>query len=404
MIYTGCRLFVLWTCIITGLLASATEGLGQDVMYFSNGDSLPNARPTAIAAGNVTFTHTRNGVARAYTFSRSRVLAAFNNKGSFLILSELPTDAAVASEQLSQYLSAVPPEPEHDYLVRGTSPAILPVRISHESDSSVNYLSPDNQVASVKKSELVAILYQDGRHSLIGPRADAIAVLTSLHSTLVKMQQGTLPMLATMPQDTVLIKAVKQIVPDRVTTFSQPTRSDTLGSVGAVPDSQTVEREKYRAQSIQRVNQFISYLDIITDRNRSDTEKDKAIEQVKALFLPGAMIEVTLARRPGVRSYLVAQYLNQIRLVPYFTYQLNWVETQFINGLKRAPDGTYYGIIVGQQTFTGYGKNEQVVHSDFMTKQVRVKLSDPSKTINRQDDDATEQVLLNKVSIDVKQN
>jgi len=369
------------------------------VMYFSNGDSLANARPTAIEADRIMIAHTRNGFTRNYTFSRSRVLAAFNNKGSFLILSELPTDKARADEQLSQYLSVAPPEPEHDYLVRATPPAILPVQISYESDSTVNYLSSDNQVASVKKSELVAILYQDGRHSLIGPHADAIAVLASLHSTLVKMQQGTLAMVTTVPQDTVSIRAVKQIIPD----IAQPTRFDTLGQVGTVSDSQTVEREKYRVQSIQRVNQFIRYLDIITDRNQSDTEKDKAIEQVKALFLPGATIEVTLARRPGVRSYLVAQYLNQIRLVPYFTYQLNWVETQFINDLKKAHDGTYHGTIVGQQTFTGYGKDEQIIHSDFMAKQIRVKLSDQSKTIDRQDV-ATEEVLLNKVSIDVKQN
>ncbi|MDZ7898331.1 MAG: hypothetical protein U5N85_09965 [Arcicella sp.] len=55
---------------------------------------------------------------------------------------------------------------------------------------------------------------------------------------------------------------------------------------------------------------------------------------------------------------------------------MEWSEMQYVNNFHQEADGNYYGTIIGQQTFMGFGgKNgEDVIYSDRVKKSVKVKL------------------------------
>jgi hypothetical protein len=89
--------------------------------------------------------------------------------------------------------------------------------------------------------------------------------------------------------------------------------------------------------------------------------------------MPGATMEVTSKSQPGSRRYPIATYLNRLKLLPYSSTKIEWTEVDFIKELTQAADGNYYGIINGEQRFTGYGTNN-VLYDDIVGKTVRVKL------------------------------
>ena len=155
----------------------------------------------------------------------------------------------------------------------------------------------------------------------------------------------------------------------------------------------------YRAKAIQRVDEFVSYVNIITDKSLTGDEKDRAIEQALKLFMPGATIAITSVSKPSpVRTLDVKVYLTRLKLLPYTYTKVSWSEVQYVKELTQAPDGNYYGIITGQQTFTGYGKTDAITYSDVTQKNVRVKLQPYQKLIEGQNE-TNWQVLLGNVGV-----
>ena len=142
----------------------------------------------------------------------------------------------------------------------------------------------------------------------------------------------------------------------------------------------------YRAKALQRVDEFVSYLNVITNKSLSTVQKDEAIDQAVKLFMPAATIEVTSNSRPGSRRYPIRQYLSRLKLLPYSSAKIEWSEVQYIKEMSQAADGNYYGVITGQQTFVGYGnKGDNVLYSDVTPKRVRVKLERRQVTFNGAD-------------------
>ncbi|MBC7571347.1 MAG: hypothetical protein H7319_16685 [Spirosoma sp.] len=378
----------------------------QDVIYFENGDPLPNTRITSIDDTKVVLTVGRDGDLKEHQFGRSRILLAFTKTGNYLLVSELSTNVEQARQQLQTFLNAPPRADGNDYLIKAVPLTVIPAQISYESAEVVNYKTTAGTVASIGKGELIGILYRDGRHLLTVMAGEAAPLLMEIRASLTPQGKAAEPPAPVVP----FSQTTEKSPPSPALTEPATTGSLPEASVPSVktPSGRVIaltedEKENYRQQSLQRVEEFVAYISIITDKGRSNDEKDKAIGLAKKLFLPDATIEVTSANRVGSRQMPVGQYLNRLKLLPYTYTRIEWIQSRFVKDLTQSADGNYYGTIAGQQTFTGFGANGKVSYEDLTDKNVRVKLEARQTTIDGQEVDKW-RILLGNVSVAAEQN
>ncbi|QKZ12087.1 hypothetical protein [Spirosoma sp. KUDC1026] len=347
---------------------------GQDAIYTANGNKLENARLTDIADDRITFTVQQSDKLSTYSFQRQNILVAFR-KGNFLVINNLSTDPAQAKKELETFLTTTAWQ-DKDFLLRAVPFEVIPAKISYENDAVVNYLTSDGKSASISKGELVAILHSDGRHSLMQDRtpAEVASVLSSIKKPLGANIISTQPSTPIQPTATTTpIAPETPPAPDPVPVLKPdaPIPAPNNSQVNKLVLSEADYRH-YRKKSLEKVEEFASYLKTIADKSRSDYEKNQAIDQAVKLFMPGSTMEVTSKSQPGSRRYPIRTYLTNLKRLNYRSVDIEWSEIQFLKELSQATDGNYYGVITGQQTFIGYGAN--TIYTDITQKNVRVKL------------------------------
>jgi len=161
--------------------------IAQDVVFFvKNDEAVPNARITDITADKVVVTATIKGKTKIYPYARTKILMAFTKAGNYLVMSELSSNPVEAKRQLSEFLAALPRSDGNDYLIRTAPSAVIPTRISLENNDVIAYAAPGNTAASVKKTDLSAILYKDGRYLLLTTPGQAAPVLAGLRQQLIE--------------------------------------------------------------------------------------------------------------------------------------------------------------------------------------------------------------------------
>ncbi|MFD1139905.1 hypothetical protein ACFQ4C_02250 [Larkinella insperata] len=363
--------------ICTGI----TSGLvAQNVIYTANGNKLDNAQLTGVTEDKISFTVQRAEKPGLFSFQRQNVLIAFSQTGNFLIIKDLSADLSQAQQQLQAFLSAPARSKEKDLLIKAVPLTVIPASISYESESVVNYQNSDGKSASISKGELVAILYRDGRHKLIHDPTEAAPLLSSVKKQIESGSTTAKPQpVATAPAQTPSQQPANELKPEP----AQQEHSSKPMVTGNKPALNEAEYQIYRKKALQKVDEFVSYLNVITDKKLSLYEKDKAIAEAAKLFMPAATIEVTSNNRTGSRRYPIRDYLTRLKLLPYSSAKIEWSEVQYIKELSQAADGNYYGIITGQQTFIGYGsQGDNPIYSDVTQKNVRVKLQSYEKTVN----------------------
>ncbi len=362
----------------------------QDIIYTSNGNRLENAQLTELTEDRVSFTVKQDKV-KTYSFQRQNVLIAFSRTGNFLVIEDLSSDLAQAKQQLQAYLSAPPRSNDKDYLVKAIPLTVIPALISYESDDVVNYKTIDGKSASIPKSELVAIIYRNGNHKLLREVSEVAPLLKDVAKQInegiptANVQPAVVsvspePQKISTQQDNSAADLQIKSSPSTIEPQKTPTPTPIEAPAPTVVESgkpglDAADYQLYRKKSLQKVDEFVSYLNIITDKKLPTYEKDKAIEQAAGLFMPAATIEVTSKSRPGARRFPIRDYLTRLKLLPYSSVKIEWSQVQYIKELSQAADGNYYGVITGQQTFMGYGaNNDDVIYSDVTQKNVRVKL------------------------------
>ncbi len=353
----------------------------QDVIYTANGNRLNGAQPTDVTEDRVTFTVKQGDKLSTYNFQRQNVLVAFR-KGNFLIVNALSSDLDKAKQELQTFLTTTVWK-DKDYLLQAVPFKIISAKISYENDAVVNYLTDDNKSASISKGELIAILYSDGRHSLIRDPAEATPILASISKQDIGTYSGQVvssPSAAVSPssgRQTATQKEPQAIKPS-LPVNEQPSEQS-IQSKEAVPAPQVnklvlsdKQFQYYRQKALDKVEEFASYLKVIANKSSSDYDKNQAIDQAVKLFMPASTMEVTSRSQPGARRYPIRTYLTNLKRLNYKSVDIEWIEIQYLKELSQAVDGNYYGVITGQQTFIGYGTNTQ--YSDVTQKNVRVKL------------------------------
>ena len=360
--------------LFLGLLSTLRA---QDAIYTANGNRLDNARITDLTDDRVMFTVQQNDKLNTFSFQRQNVLVAFR-KGNFLIIDKLNPDLTQAKRELQTFLT-IPAWQDKDYLLRAVPFGIITAKIAYENDAIVNYTTSDGKSASISKGELIAIFYRDGRHSLIKDPSEAAPLLADLTKPF-----GTSDAQTAAPQPTVPVAKepapVIQSAPEQPQRISQPMPTPQVNKL-VLSDT---DYQNYRKKALDRVDEFASYLNIITDKSLSAYARNQAIDQAASLFMPAATIEVSSSKRPGARRYPIRTYLNNLKLLPYSSTHIEWTEIQYLKELSQAADGNYYGVITAQQTFIGQGPN--TYYTDVTPKNVRVKLERYHLTKDGQDD------------------
>ncbi|MFD2570174.1 hypothetical protein ACFSUS_05980 [Spirosoma soli] len=358
--------------------------MAQDVIYTANGNRLPNARITDITDDRVVFSVLKDNVPSTYSLQRQNVLVAFR-KGNFLVVSKLSPELDQAKQELQTFLTTTVWQ-DKDFLLRAVPFEVIPAKISLENDDIVNYLTNDGKSASISKGELIAIFYKDGRHSLIREATEIAPILATVQKPLSANSTAVPPQTTNVtPASAPEPAPIKK--PDLEATVPSA-NSDSPSATPARPTSKLVlseeEYQQYRKKALDRVEEFASYLKIIANKSNSDYERNQAIEQAVSLFMPASTMEVTSNSQPGARRYPIRTYLTNLKRLNYKSVNIEWTEIQYLKELSQAADGNYYGVITGQQTFIGYGRNTQ--YTDITQKNVRVKLERYHMVKNGQDD------------------
>ncbi len=423
------NLFLTGLLIATCLVFSSRV-VAQDVIYFDDGSPLPETRITDVTDKKVILTRQLDGISKDYPFGRGKILLAFTKAGNYLIVSELSADAIQAKQQIQTFLAAPPRNDGNDYLIKAVPLTVIPVqKIAYESDEIVNYTTRTGNAASISKSELIAILYRDGRHLLTAQAGEAAPFLADARPMLnnegkpAPSNGSVSPPIYVSPKPGLVLSQVPQsatqtTAPTPVSateqTVSKPVATTPPTEIPAPTPPRTSfarpkltlteeEKEGYRQKSLLRVEEFVAYINIITDKSINNDDKDRAIEQAARLFMPESTIEVTSTQRAGSRKMSVKQYLTRLKILPYTSTKIEWVQTQFVRDLMQEADGNYYGTITGQQTFIGYDANGKPQYSDITPKSVKVKLDSYQTVMDGKEYDKW-RVLLGNVSVDAGQN
>lgn len=364
--------------------ASKPLASGEDTFYFANGNKF-SGKIAKVTEDKVTFNIARGERIIPNTFNKENVLMAFNSNGNYLVISSLSTDLAVAQKQIDDFNNVPLRESGLDLLIKSAPLKVIQCKISYESDVLINYQIPSGGAGSINKSELVVVLYKDGRHQFVMDPTEAGDLLKNASVYIENYAKKSPEVVASSSPANVPVSApspppVQQNIPS-------PSTEPPTTSTDTQPQITEEERQEYKTKAVRKVEEFGIYLSIIIDKSSASSDRDKAIEEAAKLFLPEALIEVSSANGNGSKKYKVKEYLTRVKLLPYSSAKVEWSEIQYVNDLRQEADGNYYGTITGQQTFTGFGgKNgEDVMYSDKTNKNVRVKLQAYQKTIDGRD-------------------
>ena len=348
----------------------------QDAIYTANGNRLPDARITDLTDERLMFTVQQADKLTTHSFQRDNVLVAFR-KGNFLVIKNLSPDLAQAKQEL-QVFQTTTVWADKDYLLRAIPFEVIPAKISYENDAIVNYLTSTGKSASIPKGELIAIFYSDGRHALIRDPVDAVPFLAKMpipFGSSTKTIGTSAPQPATPIPTAQPISQPAAVVPGSATAAIVITNKLVLSNA---------DYQYYSKKAIDKVEQFSSYLNVITNKSLTTDARNQAIEQAVSLFMPAATIEVTSNSRPGSRQFPIRTYLNNLKRLPYTYVKIEWTDINYVKELSQAADGNYYGVLTGQQTFFGSGNG--VSYTDITQKNVRVKVNRTVGTRNGEDE------------------
>lgn len=365
---------------------------------------------------------------------REKVLLAFNERGNYLVISNLSDSSGESAKQLSDFYNENSSKrPDYDIIFKAVPFDIIPCNIIY-SGEAINYKLSNSNVGSINKENVLAIIYKDGSHELVRDIAEITPILrynsvkfesSRYYVEPPKIVEEPKPSIAKTapiePEPERVIERKKVIEPEAVedkytNTNNKTTRNTEEETIvirkkikreeaqdqetdepkiayeeiqdepeedlEPMPTLTEVEKKQYQKKSIERVEEFKDYLNVIGDKSRSLYEKAEARKNALKLFTPGAFIEVTSKNRPGSRRIPVEVYLRNLSNLNYSSIDIEYANLKFVRNFVQQADGNYYGVVSGEQSFKGYRADGKAQYSDVVRKNYRVKLEAYQKYVD----------------------
>lgn len=360
-------------------ISNVETGFGQDYIY-TNAKAMIKGRIVGVEGDNLLYIE--EATDKVITQNLNQIAVVFNQKGHFMLPEELIAKPENRVELINDYFNSPPLSTKYDLLVYKSPVDVIRCNVTYESDDIVNFKTiKSGESRTESKKELLLVIYMDGRHSFFSDPAPLTAELKLVREKIKKK-------IIEEDNDDNQTKIVIDKTSTTKTFVSEPQPSETVikqeNALANMPKLNEEEYQTYRKKAKVKVDDFVSFLNIITDKTLDASEKDKAIEQTVKLFTPGSTIQVSMKMPDGTirtTNRKVEDYLKRLKLSPYASVNIEWTDVQYISELKQESDGNYYGTITGEQRFSGYDKAGNVKYTDITQKNVKVMVKSYKKMV-----------------------
>jgi hypothetical protein len=341
-----------------------TSIYAQDVLYLADGTK-QLCKITSIDQTKVSFKSVDNFEGPTYTKENNLFLLAFKDNGKYLIL-----DNRVVGQinNTNDFLSTAAERP-HDILITNENNVISGQIVSTEGDQ-YKYKRADNNDGPdyiIKKSNLAAVIYRNGKHQLFVSPLEASKRLALTKEKVDELISASL---------------IKNADSSNVDASYKEGEKINITNSNIKKDKLTLSDEdlkQFQIKAQQKVNSLGEYISIIADKSTSLIEGNKAIDLAEGLFLDKtSRIEVSNLNIENNVKYEVRKYLNRLRALKYDEVVVTWIEVSYVSNLEKGPDGNYHGVVTFQQIFEGYSDGI-VTYQDVTQKNVEVVLKSYSK-------------------------
>jgi hypothetical protein len=365
--------------------------LGQNKIYEKHG-KVEDISATEITAQTIKGKKPKNPSA-AVTVSTSKVLFLFNDVGNFLAIPEhLDLTNTKFQGLMNDYFNSKNPAYIISDRIITIQGVVTTCNFKSENKKAVTY-TVDNKDNSIPKNNVALIIYKDGSHKLYKDPKIIYSVLEFVQNNApIVAKTDASPAAQPVAQPTVVNppasntstaanskKQADSVPPAASTETAQKSVSaEPSQTQSASPD---IDIKEYQDKAIAKVDEFSTYVKIISGKIDDADEVNKYIERAVKLFInEEAVIEVSRLSRSTVNHYIIRNYLERLKELKYTSVDVKSGDYVVVQNLKKNPDGTYSGVISFEQTFIGK-KGDNRVYSDKTKKNVNIILKQYSTSV-----------------------
>ena len=148
-----------------------------------------------------------------------------------------------------------------------------------------------------------------------------------------------------------------------------PKKDDYTVEKGHIFNKEYVDRILTR-----KMKQLQDYLSILIEKKEPGYVK--AIDKAMLLFNNDEtkLITVTSKTTGKVTIKPVRAYLTDVSKLPYKSIDITYRNYTAIDNIRKQPDGTFKGVAVFQQEFTGFDKEGKAMYNDVIQRNVEVTI------------------------------
>ncbi|MEM8965663.1 MAG: hypothetical protein AAGE93_04535 [Bacteroidota bacterium] len=328
--------------LTTSLLILAMPLIGQDrsdVIYPLDDDPIA-CIITEVTEQVIRYKHPENQEGPDYITRRDKALLIFKENGDYLLPQKESADWVSGASETNHKIIT-----KSDEVLTAEFLEVEGVNIKYQINQQTNELPTE---------EVLLVIYKDGRHEL--------------YDSPDKVANGLSQVGAQMSE--VASNGGQAAV-------SEPSTAESLVNEPADDMIDLTEEQKAHFEEMAEVkaNDFGKYLRIISNKKEDEEDKLYAIEAAVKLFIDDSVkITVSSVNREEKRQFIVPEYLDRLRMLPYDKVELIWMRAQLVSRLRPGQDGKYYGVIAAQQLFRGYIDNK-IQYQDVTDKNIEVVLA-----------------------------
>ncbi|MEM6844452.1 MAG: hypothetical protein AAF944_20285 [Bacteroidota bacterium] len=337
--------------LTTFLMILAVPVIGQDrsdVIYPLDDDPIA-CIITEVTEQVIRYKHPENQEGPDYITRRDKALLIFKENGDYLLPQEESADWVTGAGEANHKIIT-----KSDEVLAAQFLEVEGVDIKYQFNQQTNQLPTE---------EVLLVIYKDGRHEL--------------YDSPVKVANGLAKVGAQMSEVATSSEPLVPETPEKANDNSRPSTAESLVNepAGETIDLTPEQKAHFEEMAEVKAQDFGKYLRIISNKKEDEEDKLYAIKAAVKLFINDSVkVEVSSVNQEEKRQFLVPEYLDRLRMLPYDEVKLTWLNAQLVSQLRPGQDGKWYGVIATRQLFRGYLDNK-IVYQDVTDKNIEVVLA-----------------------------
>lgn len=139
------------------------------------------------------------------------------------------------------------------------------------------------------------------------------------------------------------------------------------------------ELEIFKNAALNKVRELEKYIVTIADKNNDDNIRKNSIDLAVKLFESERnIVEVTSRNSSVIKDYIIRDYLNRLRILPYARVSITWYDISYVSDFVQDPDGNYRAIITIFQKFEGF-MDGRPVYKDITQKNIEIVIKNQER-------------------------